>query len=168
LNGWRYLLGPNTMRRAVSTVGGLALGLLFAPAEGAAPPNPAQAEIEHLLTAVQASGCEFYRNGSWYDATRAQAHLRQKLQLLTAHDPMRSAEEFIEKVATKSAFTNQPYEVRCRDGAAVAVNGWLREELKRYRQCATAGTLCASRPARDAPVTASPRISPDVSQRAER
>src|SRR6185369_14376451 len=30
-------------------------------------PAAVKAEIDHLLTFVGNSGCEFYRNGSWYD-----------------------------------------------------------------------------------------------------
>jgi hypothetical protein len=116
---------PAPMRAAAEIAG---------PVAGANTLNQAQGEIEHLLSVVQNSGCEFYRNGNWYGAPEAQAHLREKLQLLTVHAPMGSAEEFIDKVATRSVFTNLAYEVRCRDGAAVAVNVWLQDQLKRYRE----------------------------------
>jgi len=91
-----------------------------------------------------------HRNGSWYDATQAQAHLRHKLEFLAANGQIRTAEEFIENIATKSALTNPPYEVRCGSGVAVSLNGWLRDELKRYRQRATAVGRSASRETRDA------------------
>lgn len=93
-----------------------------------------QVEIEHLLTYTGASRCEFYRNGTWHTAAQAQAHLREKLELLNARNQIQSAEDFIEKVATSSAFTKLPYQVRC-SGAATAVDGWLLHELQRYRRC---------------------------------
>ena len=37
-------------------------------------------EINHLLGLIENSGCEFFRNGTWYDAQRAAAHLRGKYQ----------------------------------------------------------------------------------------
>lgn len=43
----------------------LALGIL--PAALAAPPQNAQGEINYLLDLIGASGCDFYRNGVWYD-----------------------------------------------------------------------------------------------------
>jgi membrane-associated phospholipid phosphatase len=58
------------------------LALMLVPAARAAPPAMAQTETNHLLDFVGSSGCEFYRNGSWYDAKRAQAHLRSKYQWL--------------------------------------------------------------------------------------
>ncbi len=133
------------MRRAVTAACGLALGFMLVPAGFAAVPSATQTEIEHLLTAVGNSGCEFHRNGSWYDAAQAEAHLRHKLELLAANDQIRTAEEFIEKVATKSALTNRPYEVRCPGGVAVSVNGWLLDELRRYRQRAATVGRSASR-----------------------
>jgi hypothetical protein len=128
------MLRPGATRRAVAAACGLALGFMLIPAVFAAVLPAMQIEIDHLLSAVGSSGCEFYRNGTWYDATRAQAHLRRKLDFLVANDQIRTAEEFIEKVATKSALTNQPYEVQCGSGVAVSLNGWLRDELKRFRQ----------------------------------
>jgi hypothetical protein len=150
LNAWGCMLSWKPMRRAGTAAWGLALGFTLVAAGSAAVPSATQIEIEHLLTAVGSSGCEFHRNGSWYDATRAQAHLRQKLELLAANDQIRTAEDFIEKVATKSAVTQLPYEVRCGGGAAVSLNGWLRDELNRYRQQATAVGRSASRETRDA------------------
>jgi Family of unknown function (DUF5329) len=111
----------------------LILCMLVPPATRAAPPPSAQVEIDYLLAHVGASGCEFYRNGSWYDAARAQAHLRAKYDYLAARNLVRSAEDFIDKAATKSSLSGQPYQIRCAGYAAVASSQWLRDALARYR-----------------------------------
>ena len=61
-------------------IASLILALMLVPVARAAPPAMAQTEINHLLEFVGSSGCEFYRNGSWFDSKRAQAHLRSKYQ----------------------------------------------------------------------------------------
>lgn len=111
----------------------LMLSMLVLPAARAAPPPAVQVEIDYLLAHVGTSGCEFYRNGSWYDGPRAQAHLRVKYDYLAARNLVRSAEDFIDKAATKSSLSGQPYQIRCAGYAAVASNQWLRDALARYR-----------------------------------
>lgn len=112
---------------------GLILALMLVPVARAAPPTMAQAEINHPLEFVGSSSCEFYHNGSWYDSKRAQAHLRSKYQWLAARDQINTAEDFIEKAATRSSLSGQPYEVRYGGGEAVTTNRWLCDELTRYR-----------------------------------
>ena len=50
------------------------LGFAAFPALRAAPPPIAQTEINYLLDFVEHSGCQFYRNGTWYDSKKARAH----------------------------------------------------------------------------------------------
>jgi hypothetical protein len=126
---------------------GLLLGIALVSVASAAPPAIAATEINYLLEFVDSSSCEFYRNGSWYDSKRAQAHMRDKYQLLAAADQINTAEDFIEKAATKSSLSNRPYQVRCGGGEAVTTNQWLREALQRYRARAE---LSAPRPTRGA------------------
>jgi hypothetical protein len=85
------------------------------------------------LTLSAAPGCEFYRNGSWTDSKTAQTHLRNKYKYLLENDLINSAEDFIEKAATKSNRSDQPYEVRCKGGARVSSNQWLLDELAQLR-----------------------------------
>jgi hypothetical protein len=112
---------------------GLVLGLALLPIARAAPAAIAQSEITYLLGFIASSGCEFYRNGSWYDSKEAQAHLTYKYQMLAARDQINTAEDFIEKAATKSSLSGRPYQVRCGGGEALTCNQWLREALARYR-----------------------------------
>jgi hypothetical protein len=150
LKGHRHTLAQQIKRRGTLAACGLALAFMVTPAGSAAPADTAKVEIAHLLTFIGQSNCEFYRNATWYTAAQAQAHMDEKRALLSSRDNIRTAEEFIEKVATKSAFTGLPYRVRCAGGEAVAVSGWLGDELRHYRQqCASAAKQCVSRLARD-------------------
>jgi hypothetical protein len=112
---------------------GLLLAVAVLPVARAAPPAIAQTEINSLLRFVQTSGCEFYRNGTWFDASRAEVHLREKYQYLAQADRIHSAEEFIELAATNSSLSGQPYRVRCGGGEPVTSNQWLYAALAALR-----------------------------------
>jgi hypothetical protein len=98
-----------------------------------APPALAQAEIQYLLTYVGKSDCQFFRNGSWHDAKSAQAHIRYKYERLAASDQITTAEDFIDKAATKSSISGQPYQVKCIGSDAMSTNQWLRAVLAQHR-----------------------------------
>ena len=129
-NVLRYKLA----RRAFAAAWGFTFVYLLSPAVCMAQTHPEPAEVEHLLTFVAASECEFYRNGTWYAATQAEAHLREKLAMVRSKSQVLTAEEFIEKVATRSAFTGIAYQIRCGGQQPIAVSDWLREELRHFRR----------------------------------
>lgn len=108
------------------------LMLLVSPAL-AAPPPQAAAEIEHLITALGRSGCDFQRNGSWHPARKAEEHLRRKYKWLRDHDKVATAEQFIEGAGTRSSVTGLAYHVRCPGRPAVDSAGWLRDRLREMR-----------------------------------
>lgn len=56
--------------------------MLASTAWSAGPDYVARAQIAHLLQYLEASGCQFQRNGSWYASPRATAHLDQKYEYL--------------------------------------------------------------------------------------
>jgi hypothetical protein len=97
------------------------------------PAPGVQTEINFLLDAVQSSGCEFYRNGSWYNAHKAQAHLRDKYQYLASKNQVNSTEQFIERAATQSSFSGQAYQIRCPGSPAVPSAQWLGDKLAKFR-----------------------------------
>jgi len=117
---------------------GLALGPGAAVDAAAQPSAGAVQEIDHMLSYVAGSGCGFFRNGSWYDAQRALDHLRTKYDYLRSG--ITSSEEFIERAATKSSLSGQPYLVRCGAGTPVASGTWLMDELARYRHASAHAT----------------------------
>lgn len=111
----------------------LMLGLLWVPVARAEPPARVQTEVNFLLGYIEGSGCAFYRNGAWHDSKAAQEHIRDKYKYLAAKNQINSAEEFIEKAATKSSFSGLAYAVRCNGGSPLTSNRWLRDELARLR-----------------------------------
>ncbi|MDD5177204.1 MAG: DUF5329 domain-containing protein [Sterolibacterium sp.] len=111
----------------------LMLGLLLASCVRAEPPTNVQIEVNFLLGYLEGSRCEFYRNGTWYDSKMAQAHLRDKYNYLAARNLVDTTQEFIERAATESSFSGQPYQVRCNGGAAMSSKQWLLDEFSRFR-----------------------------------
>lgn len=103
----------------------------------AAAPQEVSREVDHLLQYIEQSGCDFYRNGSWYNGRRASAHLRLKYDYLSERHQIATAEDFIEKAATRSSLTSQLYKVKCARGAEAPINPWLIQELARYRASLT-------------------------------
>ena len=110
------------------------LGFMLTSVARAEPPTNVQIEINFLLGYIEGSGCKFYRNGTWNDSKIAQTHLRDKYKFLIAGNLISTTEDFIEKAATGSSISGQPYQVKCSDGVAVTSNQWLRDELARFRK----------------------------------
>jgi hypothetical protein len=112
----------------------LLLTLFFAAVVAAAPlPLAARAEVDGLLARLESSACEFNRNGSWYGAGEARAHLLRKLAWLEDKGLVQNAEQFIERAASKSSISGEPYLVRCANGTPVDSGSWLRAQLKSIR-----------------------------------
>jgi hypothetical protein len=112
----------------------LLAALLWAPlAQAASLPPAARAEIDSLLSRLAASGCQFKRNGTWHSAAEAQAHLRRKLDYLVDKGAIASAEQFIERAASKSSVSGQAYQVKCGGTPPVPSDAWLNAELKALR-----------------------------------
>lgn len=110
------------------------LVLLALPAAGgAATPADAPAEIGFLLGYIESSGCEFYRNGSTYDAVHAAAHLRDKYVALGVTGKAVTAEIFIDRIASRSSLSGRNYEVRCAGQERMWTAPWLRDALARFR-----------------------------------
>ena len=135
------------MRASKSICLALIVALNILPGARAAAPEAAQIEINQLLGLVEQSGCEFFRNGTWYDAKRAQAHLRAKYDMLAANDQIKTAEDFIEKAASRSSLSGRPYQMRCRGGAAMTTNQWFSAALMRLRNHISRNVPCAPRDA---------------------
>ena len=116
---------------AMGTV--LMLGVLLAQASPGQSATQAQIEVSFLLGFIEGSECEFYRNGTWHSPKAARAHLNEKYLYMEARGQIASAEDFIERVATKSSLTGEPYQVRCHGGKTATSGQWLLDELARFR-----------------------------------
>jgi hypothetical protein len=110
-----------------------AIALVLMAAAHAAPTPAAKAEIEYLLSAVASSDCRFYRNGTWYDAKSAAAHLRGKYDTLAARGLIGDAADFIDQAATKSSMSGRDYAIKCEGIAEISSRQWLTNLLVAYR-----------------------------------
>jgi hypothetical protein len=88
-------------------------------------------EINHLIDYLAKSPCSFVRNGRSYSTTEAKAHLERKYAYVK--DKIRTTEDFIELVASRSSTTGQPYLVRCAPRPDQPSSDWFRTELLRFR-----------------------------------
>ncbi|MCG2591731.1 DUF5329 domain-containing protein [Ramlibacter sp. XY19] len=120
----------NLARRFISA---LALALASCAALAGPTPAPVRAEIDVLLARLQASGCQFNRNGSWYDGAEARSHLLRKLDALEGRGTVQNTEQFIQLAASGSSMSGKPYLVRCTGAAAVESRQWLTEQLAQVR-----------------------------------
>ena len=76
---------------------------------------------------VRDSGATFIRNGKEYDAVRAVSHLKQKL--FFAGGRVRTASEFVRRVASHSEASGRPYLLRLPGGEVRPLRDWLLEKL---------------------------------------
>ncbi len=90
-------------------------------------------EVSHLLDYLKSSNCKFYRNGSWYDPAEAVNHINKKYQYLLKKDLIVSTENFIERAASKSSISGEPYLVKCGIAKPIESANWFRAELVRFR-----------------------------------
>ena len=104
-----------------------------APLDAAQQTASVQAEISTLLSALESSGCQFNRNGTWYNGSDARSHLLEKLRNLESKVTIQSAEQFIEIAASASSISGTPYMVRCGVAGPVPSNVWLRAKLQELR-----------------------------------
>lgn len=109
------------------------VGLLLGGLTGAARATPPPAEmvrIERLLSHIGTRrDIRMVRNGQAYDTDMATTFLRRKLSSMG--DDIKTAEEFIERIATRSSTSGQLYWVRLADGRDVPAGDFLRVELVR-------------------------------------
>lgn len=86
-------------------------------------------KIEHLIQDIAGlKDAKFIRNGKEHTAAEAITHLRTKLTAVEKE--IKSADEFVEKVATKSSLSDEPYTIRMADGKLVQLAVYLRAKLE--------------------------------------
>jgi len=124
------------MKSGAATAGAI-LALLASSSfatESESPPH-AEQEIEALLSWVGDSGCLFIRNDSEHSAEEAEQHLRAKYK--RGHKYAATPELFIERLASGSSWSAEPYRVQCSgaDGTAIESlsSAWLHSGLRKIR-----------------------------------
>jgi Family of unknown function (DUF5329) len=110
----------------------LAFGLLLPwAAAGQTAPAPEKQKIEALIQQVGAlKDARFIRNGKEYDVDAAVRFLRGKWK---ANDKeVKTARDFVDKVASASGTSGKPYHIRFKDGREIASRDFLIAELKKH------------------------------------
>lgn len=92
--------------------------------------NNTEQEIQHLFEFISQSDCIFIRNNTEYPAKEARDHMQTKYDY--AKRWVGSAEQFIDRIATKSSISGNRYQIRCQ-GKLLYTDKWLKQELARYR-----------------------------------
>jgi len=87
--------------------------------------------IEHLISSVEKlEGAVFIRNGVEYDPKAAGSHLRMKLR--KAGERVKTAEDFIDGIASKSSVSRKPYTIRKADGSVTDTSVYFHAKLRKY------------------------------------
>ena len=87
-------------------------------------------EIEYLLSFIAGSDCIFIRNGEEHSAIEARKHLEMKYNHVKKR--IKTAEDFINKIATKSSLSRKLYKVSCA-GVLLPTKSWLETALSHHR-----------------------------------
>ncbi len=110
-------------------------GFVWEEPEGKSKTGPISetVKIEYLIKQVKdLKKAKFIRNDQEYDAPSAATFLRRKW----ANDPsIKTAEDFIAKIATKSSTSGKPYLIRFQEGKETKSADWFQAELqKRFKK----------------------------------
>ncbi|MEQ9364627.1 MAG: DUF5329 family protein [Leptospirales bacterium] len=105
------------------------------------PPLTEAQKIDLLIQRVETSGGTFVRNGSEHSAEAAAAHMRLKLS--RAGSVIKTAENFIQYIATKSSFTGVAYRIKFPDGREYKSADWLRARLAEIERAAGDDDCCS-------------------------
>jgi hypothetical protein len=109
----------------------LAIGAV--PVQGGGLPAGERAKIEALIQYVEhQTDAVFIRNNKAYPATIAARFLRDKWA--ASLEEIGSAQEFIEKIASVSSTSGQPYRIRFTDGYELLSGEYLRAALQHLEQ----------------------------------
>jgi hypothetical protein len=85
-------------------------------------------KIEYLINQLESmKDATFIRNDKEYDARTAALFLRRKWQM--NKDKVRTSEDFIERVASRSSTTGKSYRIKLKDGREIECGDYLREML---------------------------------------
>lgn len=109
----------------------LFFGMLLPPVvAGQTAPAAERQKIEALIKQVgDLKDAKFIRNGSTYEVASAVRFLRGKWE---ANDAVvKTAQDFIDKVASVSGTSSKPYLIRFNDGKEITTRDFLLAELKK-------------------------------------
>jgi hypothetical protein len=85
-------------------------------------------EIEHL------KGARFLRNGSFYSPAEASDYLRMKMTWNDRSRPVKTAKDFINRIASKSTITGKPLLIQFDDGRKMEMKAFLDQKLSEWKE----------------------------------
>ena len=94
-----------------------------------------QQEIDHLLSFVASTSCQYERNGTYYSGKEARDHINLKYEYYQSK--IKTTEGFIKFSATKSNLSGEKYRIHCANKGVESTEEWLLSELQRYRKTFT-------------------------------
>ncbi|MDZ4668279.1 MAG: DUF5329 family protein [bacterium] len=86
-------------------------------------------KISKLISFIEKTEAKFIRNGTEYNGVDAAKHLLMKRQ--RAGKRVKTAKEFIDFLASKSSTTNEPYQMKFKNGSILNVRDILYNELRK-------------------------------------
>jgi Family of unknown function (DUF5329) len=102
----------------------------FSFAQAQTLPNSEKQKIEALIKQVaNLKDAKFERNGSAYNADSAATFLRRKWE--ANESEVKTARDFIDKVASFSGTSGKPYLIRFKDGGEIKSRDFLLAQLKK-------------------------------------
>jgi len=87
--------------------------------------------VPYLINHVSGSGLIFIRNADRYTSVEAAEHMGNKYRHF--REDIKTAEDFIERCASRSLLSGKPYLVINEQGEQVRTSEWLEAALAEYR-----------------------------------
>lgn len=117
----------------------IAFLMLLTLSLGANADEADEREVAYLIDFVANSGAVFVRNGSEHNAQDAADHLAMKYRRAGRY--AKTADDFIDNLASKSSITRKPYTIILADGTEILSRDWLYTALNDYREQQNAAPL---------------------------
>lgn len=89
-------------------------------------------DIAFLIKQIRQSECVFIRNGLNHSANQAADHLILKYN--NGKQFAKTANDFINNLASKSSWTGMSYLIKCDNNKEVSSKKWLHNQLKHYNK----------------------------------
>ncbi len=84
-------------------------------------------KITKLIKKVRESGIIFIRNGSEWTSFEAADHLLMKWE--NAKNEIKTVDQFIQNIASKSSSTGKEYYIKLKDGSIIKAEKWFKQQL---------------------------------------
>lgn len=91
----------------------------------------ADQEVSHLISFIKQSKATFIRNSNEHNSEEAAEHLAMKYRKAKRY--AKTADDFIDNLASKSSWSGKAYTVILPDSSTLTASKWLTDELARFR-----------------------------------